>query len=77
MESELTPRETLKVPDRFEALRDAGSGALQSIIVPVQHTLTTIDSRFADLSAAGRGGLMILRGDSGSGKSTFLDTGSN
>lgn len=39
MEAELTPRETLKVPDRFEGLRDAGTGALQSIIVPVQQRL--------------------------------------
>jgi len=74
MNAGLTPRETLRVPDRFEGLRDAGSGALQSIIVPVQHALVAIDSRFGDLSAAGRGGLMLLRGDSGSGKSTFLDT---
>lgn len=74
MNATLTPRETLRVPDRFEGLRDAGTGALQSIIVPVQSALATMDARFADMSAAGRGGLMILRGDSGSGKSTFLDT---
>lgn len=69
-----TSRQTLNVPSRFENLRDAGSGALRSIIVPVQESLDAIDARFADLSGARSGGLMILRGDSGSGKSTFLDT---
>lgn len=47
---------------------------MRSIIVPVEGTLTAVDARFDDLSGAGSGGLMILRGDSGSGKSTFLDT---
>jgi hypothetical protein len=74
MVAALTPRETLTVPDRFEGLRDAGSGALRSIIAPVKDALKAIDARFADMGAAGRGALMLLRGDSGSGKSTFLDT---
>jgi energy-coupling factor transporter ATP-binding protein EcfA2 len=69
-----TPRATLSVPDRFEVLRQAGSGTLRSIIVPVEDALADIDARFADMSAAGRGALLLLRGDSGSGKSTFLDT---
>jgi DNA (cytosine-5)-methyltransferase 1 len=66
--------EYLKVPDRFEGLSDAGSGALRLIITPVRETLEVIDKRFEDLRAAGRGGLMILRGDTGAGKSTFLNT---
>jgi len=33
-----------------------------------------IDQRFADMRSAGRGGLMVMRGDSGVGKSTFLET---
>lgn len=33
-----------------------------------------LDDRFLDLRAAGRGGFMILRGASGAGKSTFLNT---
>lgn len=74
MATEVTPRQTLSVPSRFENLREAGSGALRSIIVPVNATLDSIDARFEDLGGAGSGGLMILRGDSGSGKSTFLDT---
>lgn len=67
-------REDLSVPSRFENLRDAGSGALRTIVVPVREALEAVDARFADLSGAGSGGLMLLRGESGSGKSTFLDT---
>jgi hypothetical protein len=33
-----------------------------------------IDKRFLDLRAARRGGLMILRGNTGAGKTTFLNT---
>jgi hypothetical protein len=67
-------REELRVPDRFERLREAGTGALRSIVVPVADALRIIDARFTDMRAAGRGSLMILRGDTGAGKSTFLDT---
>lgn len=70
----ITPREDLFVPDRFEGLRDAGSGSLKSIIVPVGPALDMVASRFEDLRAARRGGFMLLRGDTGAGKSTFLDT---
>ena len=64
----------LNVPDRFEGLREAGTGALRTIVVPVYDALDAIDSRFMDLRAAKRGSLMILRGESGAGKSTFLET---
>lgn len=67
-------REDLYVPDRFEGLREAGTGALRSIVLPVQHALEAIDERFVDIRSAGRGSLMILRGETGAGKSTFLDT---
>ena len=70
----LLPRQELYVPDRYEGLREAGSGALRSIIVPVEMALTTLDKRFTDLMAARRGGLLLLRGDTGAGKTTFLDT---
>ena len=68
------PREDLYVPDRFEGLRDAGSGALRSIITPVQDALAGIDTRFTDMRGARRGALLLLRGETGAGKSTFLDT---
>ncbi len=69
-----TQREDLHVPDRFEQLREAGTGALRSVVAPVESSLSEIDARFTDLSAARRGGLWVLRGEPGSGKSTFLDT---
>ncbi|MFG2037528.1 hypothetical protein [Dactylosporangium sp. NPDC048998] len=68
------PQVDLNVPDRFEGLREAGSGTLRTIIVPVEDALDSIDLRFADMQAARRGALMILRGETGAGKSTFLDT---
>jgi len=67
-------RENLNVPDRFEGLASAGSGSLRTIISPVDETLSIIDQRFADMRAAHRGGLMILHGETGAGKSTFLNT---
>ena len=64
----------LQVPDRFEGLREAGDGKLRIIIVPVEQTLTLFDERVKEMYAAKRGALVVLRGNSGSGKSTFLDT---
>jgi hypothetical protein len=62
------------VPDRFENLEEAGTGVLRLVVTPVQEALTILDRRFTDLHAARRGGLLILRGESGAGKSTFLNT---
>ncbi|WP_271219464.1 hypothetical protein [Streptosporangium carneum] len=45
-----------------------------SIIVPVTETLAVFDDRFLDMRAARRGSFVILRGKTGAGKSTFLDT---
>lgn len=67
-------REDLNVPDRFEMLRSSGAGTLRSLVVPVHEALVELDSRFRDLRAAGRGGLSVMRGQPGAGKSTFLDT---
>lgn len=64
----------LSVPDRFERLRQIGSGKLQGIIIPIHDALTTVSERFEDMRGADRGSLMLLRGSSGAGKSTFLDT---
>lgn len=66
-------REDLSVPDRFEGLARTG-GDLRSIVTPVAETLTMLDARFSDLTSAHRGGLLILRGETGAGKSTFLNT---
>jgi len=65
---------SLRLPDRFERLRGEDNGTLRTIIVPVEPALQIIDDRFADMRAAQRGSFMILRGSTGAGKSTFLDT---
>jgi len=73
----LTPalaRENLYLPDRFEGLRQAGGDALRAIVHPVESALASLDARFAEMRVARRGALTILRGESGAGKSTFLDT---
>jgi hypothetical protein len=69
-----TTEHDLNVPDRFEGLREAGTEALKTIIVPVHSALEALDARFMDMRAARRGAFLILRGESGAGKSTFLDT---
>lgn len=74
MTQDTVVREDLYVPDRFEGLRSVGTGALRTVVVPVEHSLHQIDLQFADMRAAGRGALWVLRGQPGSGKSTFLDT---
>jgi hypothetical protein len=67
-------REDLYVPDRFEGLRDAGTGALRHIVTPVEDALEIVTERFAEIQVARQGGLLLLRGETGAGKSTFLDT---
>lgn len=64
----------LFIPDRFDMLKRKADDKLQTIIVPVDDALQEIDLRRRGMRAAGRGGFLILRGDSGSGKSTFLHT---
>lgn len=44
------------------------------MITPVEGALSRLDDRFDDMASAGRGELLILRGETGGGKSTFLDT---
>lgn len=67
-------RESLYVPDRFEGLKDAPEGALRTIVTPVQRSLVQLDEVAGQMAASRRGGLMLLRGETGAGKSTFLDT---
>lgn len=74
MAQQAPTREQLFVPDRFERLRPAGEKALRTIITPVEGALSRLDDRFDDMASAGRGSLLILRGETGVGKSTFLDT---
>jgi hypothetical protein len=67
-------REDLHLPDRFEALRGTGTDALRAFVYPVDPALEVIESRFSEIAAARRGGLTILHGTTGAGKSTFLNT---
>lgn len=69
-----TDGDDLFIPDRFDMLKRKADDKLQTIIVPVDDALRVIDLRRRGIRAAGRGGFLILRGDSGSGKSTFLHT---
>lgn len=74
MQPVLPIRESLYVPDRFEGLEEAPPGALRTIVTPVRKALSQIDALAAQMSASRRGALMLLRGETGAGKSTFLDT---
>lgn len=62
------------VPDRFENLERKAPNDLGTIVVPVKSALDAIDTIYGRMRAAGRGAFLVLRGESGAGKSTFLHT---
>lgn len=64
----------LFVPDRFDILFRRAPGSLGDIIVPVDDSLRYFDDIYAEMESAGRGRFVIMKADSGSGKSTFLRT---
>jgi DNA (cytosine-5)-methyltransferase 1 len=64
----------LSLPDRFEGLRLKAADQLSSIIEPVHDGLARIDDAYEDMQAAARGAFVLLKGGSGTGKSTFLHT---
>ena len=67
--------ESLSVPHRFEILeRRTDDDQLKGIIVPVESGLAAIDDIFAEMRGAHCGAFRVLRGNPGSGKSTFLHT---
>ena len=66
--------EPLFVPDRFDDLRSQSEAALRGFVVPIEASLDYIDGRFSEMASSRRGALAILHGESGCGKSTFLDT---
>lgn len=72
--SELMNSTSLSLPDRFESLKDSPKQQIESIIIPVEDALFHIDETYSDIKASGRGAFWILRGQTGSGKSTFLNT---
>lgn len=65
----------LLIPDRYEGLEESlKNKSYKTIIVQVDDALNMIDDIYEDMSAAGRGAFLILKGQSGVGKSTFLHT---
>lgn len=64
----------LVIPDRFEPLRDYAEPQLDTIIEPVEDALNHLDELHADMTSAHRGAFLVMRGESGTGKSTFLHT---
>ena len=65
----------LSVPDRFESLsRRTNPAEIDTIVVPVESALEEVDRRFSQMKGSSRGCLVVLRGESGAGKSTFLHT---
>lgn len=65
---------SLSLPDRFESLRNSPKQQIESIVIPVEDALCHLDETYSDIKASGRGAFWILRGQTGSGKSTFLNT---
>ncbi|HEY9848766.1 MAG TPA: hypothetical protein V6D28_04880 [Leptolyngbyaceae cyanobacterium] len=75
-DTEASPKERPKlfVPSRFDALERRAKHELKDIIVPVDDALARVKDTYSDIIAAGKGAFWVLRGSSGSGKSTFLHT---
>lgn len=69
------PLEKLFVPDRFDTLLERlNQTELKPFIVPVQETLEFLEKTVEDISVARRGAFWLMKGESGSGKTTFLNT---
>lgn len=67
--------QTIIVPDRYEVLaRKVPQASISQLVVRIPQTLKQFDEVFKVMDSAGRGALVVLRGVSGSGKSTFLHT---
>ena len=62
------------VPDRYEALVNQAGPELSHLVEAAPEAMQHIDAMVRRMRTAGRGAFLILRGDSGSGKSTFLHT---
>lgn len=70
----MTPNIDISLPDRYDMLARKAVNQLTQIISPVDSALEHIDALHSDMRASSRGTFLILRGDSGTGKSTFIHT---
>lgn len=67
--------ERFLLPDRFEGLYETiGDRDITKIIAPVDYGINTIQDVYEEIYSSGRGSFLILLGNSGSGKTTFLRT---
>mgnify|MGYP001781416189 FL=1 len=67
--------ERFLLPDRFEGLYETiGDRDVTKIIAPVDYGINTIKDVYEEIYSSGRGSFLILLGNSGSGKTTFLRT---
>ena len=65
----------IQIPNRFESLQNFAQDAeLSTIVKPVKSGLSKIDGIYDDMLGAGQGAFLVLHGQPGSGKSTFLHT---
>ncbi len=70
----MTTTINISLPDRYDMLARKAVNQLTQIIAPVDSALEHIDMLHADMQASSRGAFLIIRGDSGTGKSTFIHT---
>jgi hypothetical protein len=70
----MSPTIDISLPDRYDMLARKAVNQLSQIIAPVETALEHIDALHADMRASCRGTFLIIRGDSGTGKSTFIHT---
>lgn len=64
----------ISLPDRYDMLARKAVNQLSQIIAPVESALEFVDTLHSDMRASARGAFLIIRGDSGTGKSTFIHT---
>ncbi len=67
----------VQIPNRFEALLNMaadGDPELSAIVKPVKAAFDALDVIHDDMTSAGQGAFLVLQGQPGSGKSTFLHT---
>ncbi|MDC3957612.1 hypothetical protein [Polyangium jinanense] len=67
---------SVQIPNRFEGLERMirHGDELSSIVRPVRGALNAIDEIYDDMQSACQGAFLVLHGQPGSGKSTFLHT---